>query len=102
MYLSPKNQAPNNTIRRTKCTTKWQAAFRVKYFKVAVIRWKWLGGEGGGGGGRRFGVTGGGASPKQCSNALFFFLFFFFLRSPAISLGFITFLGEIFAYVTVF
>ena len=33
---------------------------------------------------------------------LSFFFFFFFLRSPAISLGFTHFLGEIFAYVTVF
>ena len=38
-----------NTIRRMRFTTKWRAAFRVKSFKAAVIRRKWVGRGGGGG-----------------------------------------------------
>ena len=48
-------------------TTQWQAAFRVKSLKAAVIRWGWLGGEGGGGGGRRFEVAGGRATSQRWS-----------------------------------
>ena len=33
-----------DTIRRMRFATPWRAAFRVKSFKVAVIRRKWLGG----------------------------------------------------------
>ena len=48
-------------------TTQWWTAFKVKSFKAAVIRRKWLGGEGGGGGGgRRLEVTGGRVTSQRC------------------------------------
>ena len=72
IILSPEQTSPEADLRmlglhmiwRMRFTTKWRAAFRVKSFKVAVIRWKWLGGEGegGGGDGRRLEVAGGRAT----------------------------------------
>ena len=45
--------------------TQWQAAFKVKSFKAAIIRRKWLGG----GGGRRSEVTGGRATSQKMKHA---------------------------------
>ena len=47
---SPRDQRggleEKNALRRMRFTTQWRAAFRVKSFKAAVIRKKWLeGGE---------------------------------------------------------
>ena len=61
---------------RMRFTTKSWAAFRVKSFKAAVIRRKWLGGGGcggggggGRGGGRRLEVTDGRATSQKINKS---------------------------------